>query len=107
MKDRIKIVSRSSILSKIQARFVGEQILEKNPTIKIDYKWVKTTGDLNQKLDISSGSSVGVFTGDISQRIINSDNEIAIHSWKDFPIANNDKSKIYVVNIKTILCPVI
>ena len=95
MKDRIKIVSRSSILAKIQARFVGEQILKKNPTIKIDYKWVKTTGDLDQKLDISSGLSVGIFTGDISQRIINSDNEIAIHSWKDFPIADNDKSKIY------------
>jgi len=91
----IKIASRASILAKIQAKLVGERISQKNPNCEIEYHWIKTTGDLNQRLDISSGSTIGVFTGDISQRVISSEFDMAIHSWKDYPIADNGSSKIY------------
>ena len=95
MDNCIKIASRASVLAKIQAKLVGERISDKYPNYKIEYHWIKTTGDLDQRLDISSGSTVGVFTSDISQRIISSEFDMAIHSWKDYPIADNGKSKIY------------
>ena len=95
MDNCIKIASRASVLARIQAKLVGERISDKYPNYKVEYHWIKTTGDLNQRLDISSGSTVGVFTSDISQRIISSEFDIAIHSWKDYPIADNLKSKIY------------
>ena len=95
MDNCIKIASRASVLAKIQAKLVGDRISEKYPNCEIEYHWIKTTGDLDQRLDISSGSTVGVFTSDISQRIISSEFDMAIHSWKDYPIADNGKSKIY------------
>ena len=95
MDNCIKIASRASVLAKIQAKLVGERISEKYPNYEIEYHWIKTTGDLDQRLDISSSSTVGVFTSDISQRIISSEFDMAIHSWKDYPIADNGKSKIY------------
>ena len=62
MDNCIKIASRASVLAKIQAKLVGERISEKYPNYEIEYHWIKTTGDLDQRLDISSGSTVGVFT---------------------------------------------
>ena len=94
MDNCIKIASRASVLAKIQAKLVGERISQKHPNYEIEYHWIKTSGDLDQRLDISSGSTVGVFTSDISQRIISSEFDMAIHSWKDYPIADNGKSKI-------------
>ena len=68
MDNCIKIASRASVLAKIQAKLVGERISQKHPNYEIEYHWIKTSGDLDQRLDISSGSTVGVFTSDISQR---------------------------------------
>ena len=95
MKEHIKIISRRSTLAKIQAKLVGNTIKSKYPKIKIEYSWIKTIGDIDQKLDISSGSSMGLFTSDISKKVISSDNNIAVHSWKDYPILENGYSNIY------------
>ena len=95
MDNFIRIASRSSVLAKIQAKLVGQKISKKYPNYDIEYHWIKTTGDLDQRLDISSGTTLGVFTSDISQRIISSEFDMAIHSWKDYPISDNGKSKIY------------
>ena len=95
MDNCIKIASRASVLAKIQAKLVGESISQKNPNYEIEYHWIKTTGDLDQRLDISSGSTVGVLTSDIYHRIISLEFDMAIHSWKYYHIADNGSSKIY------------
>lgn len=95
MEKHIRIASRSSTLAKIQAKLVGDVISRNHQHIKVDYHWIKTSGDLDQNLDISGGTSIGVFTSEISHKIISQELDIAIHSWKDYPIANNGKSKIY------------
>ena len=95
MKEHIKIISRRSTLAKIQAKLVGNTLKSKYPDIKIEYSWIKTIGDIDQKLDISSGSSMGLFTSDISEKVMTSDNNIAVHSWKDYPIVENGYSNIY------------
>ena len=95
MKENITIISRRSTLAKIQAKLVGKTIKSKYPEIKIEYSWIKTVGDINQKLDISNGSSMGFFTSDISKKVISSVNIIAVHSWKDYPILDNGYSNIY------------
>ena len=95
MKKSINIISRSSILAKIQADMVGESIKNSHPNIHIEYTTSKTSGDLDQNLDISSGTTVGVFTSDISKKVEESDNSIAVHSWKDFPIVKNNATDIY------------
>ena len=74
---------------------VGESIKDSHPNIHIEYITSKTSGDLDQNLDISSGTTVGVFTSDISKKVEESDNSIAVHSWKDFPIVENNETGIY------------
>ena len=95
MKKTLNIISRSSTLAKIQAHMVGSTISQKYPQISLNYISTKTSGDVNQDLDISNSSTMGVFTSDISNQVVNEKDSIAVHSWKDFPIEDNKKTNIY------------
>ena len=95
MKKTINIISRSSTLAKIQAQMVGKTIVQKYPQISLNYISTKTSGDINQNLDISNSSTMGVFTSDISDQVVDGEDSIAVHSWKDFPIEDNKKTNIY------------
>ena len=74
---------------------VGSAISQKYPQISLNYISTKTSGDVNQNLDISNSSTMGVFTSDISDQVVNEKDSIAVHSWKDFPIEDNKKTNIY------------
>ena len=95
MKKTVNIISRSSTLAKIQAQIVGSAISQKHPKISLNYISTKTSGDVNQNLDISKSTTMGVFTSDISDQVVNEEDSIAVHSWKDFPIEDNKKTNIY------------
>ena len=95
MNKTINIISRSSTLAKIQAQMVGSAISNKHPQISLNYISTKTSGDVDQNLDISKSSTMGVFTSYISDQVVNEEDSIAVHSWKDFPIENNKKTNIY------------
>ena len=95
MKKTINIISRASTLAKIQAQMVGKTIVQKYPQISLNYISTKTSGDINQNLDISNSSTMGVFTSDISDQVVDGEDSIAVHSWKDFPIEDNKKTNIY------------
>ena len=95
MKKNINIISRASTLAKIQAQMVGRAILQEYPEISLNYISTKTSGDINQNLDVSKSPTMGVFTSDISSQVINKKESIAVHSWKDFPIEDNKKTNIY------------
>ena len=95
MNKTINIISRSSTLAKIQAQMVGSAISQKHPKISLNYISTKTSGDVNQNLDISKSTTMGVFTSDISNQVVNEEDSIAVHSWKDFPIEDNKKTNIY------------
>ena len=79
MYKSINIISRASILAKIQAEMVGEAINKTFPEISINYVNTKTSGDLDQQLDISSGNTIGVFTSDISKKVEQSSNSIVFY----------------------------
>ena len=95
MKKNINIISRASSLAKIQAQMVGSAILQKYPKMSLNYISTRTSGDINQNLDISNSPTIGVFTSDISDKVANDEDSIAVHSWKDFPIEDNKKTNIY------------
>ena len=91
---KIKILSRASILAKIQARIVGDRLQQSDPELVIKYYTATTNADRNIEMDISKSDSIGLFTKDISDKIINRDYDIAIHSWKDLPVDPSDKTEI-------------
>ena len=74
---------------------VGSAISNKHPQISLNYILTKTSGDVNQNIDISKSLTMGVFTSDISDQVVNKKDSIAVHSWKDFPIDDNKKTNVY------------
>ena len=94
MIDQIKILTRESLLARIQGKMVGDKIHSIFPKLKIIYHTSRTLGDLDQNLDLKSSESRGLFTGDISKQIGSGNSDIAVHSWKDYPIVNESKTNI-------------
>ena len=92
--QKIKIVSRASSLAKIQAKIVGRQLENCHPNLKIEYHTATTNADRNMQINIAKSDSVGLFTKDISDKIINKKYDIAIHSWKDVPVEPSNKTEI-------------
>ena len=95
MKNIIKIVSRGSALATIQAKMVGESLRSKNSDITVKYFTHNSIGDDDQSLDIKSSSTIGVFTNTLSKLIIKSKYDIAVHSWKDYPVSSNIETSIF------------
>ena len=85
MLSHIKIITRQSLLARIQGQSVGDKIKTFFPGIEISYHTSKSAGDINQNLDLKSSESRGVFTSNISEHIISRKYDIAVHSWKDYP----------------------
>ena len=83
--ERLTIISRTSALARIQARLVGENIVEKFPKIDLHYVTKTTNGDVDLETPLSSMANIGVFTNDIRSELISGNADLAVHSWKDLP----------------------
>ena len=64
------------------------------PYLSIRYHTTKTNADLNVNINISDPSEIGIFTKDISTRVIDGECDLAVHSWKDLPIEPSNKTEI-------------
>ena len=64
-------MSRASALAKIQAKIVGNQLEDCYPNLKVEYYTATTSADKNMEINIANSGSVGLFTKDISDKIIN------------------------------------
>ena len=92
--NSISIVSRASSLATIQAKLVGDRIKEILPNISVRYHTTKTDADINVNINISDPNEIGIFTRDISTRVIDGECDLAVHSWKDLPIEPSSKTEI-------------
>ena len=79
------------MLAKIQARIVGRQLEEHFPNREIEYHTATASADRNMDINIADSNSVGLFTKDISNKIINNKFDINFES---------DRTKKSIVNIK-------
>ena len=82
------------MLAKIQAEIVGKQLEDCYPELKIEYHTTTTIADRDMEINIAKSDSVGLFTKDISDKIINKKFDIAIHSWKDVPVEPSTQTEI-------------
>ena len=99
MLKKIKIVSRSSHLARVQAYKVGAKIQNMFPTMDIEYCSKKSEGDINPNQSISSGEITGLFTHNISNAISNGEYDIGVHSWKDVPLKPSKNSTIFGLSL--------
>ena len=82
----LTIISRKSVLAKIQATEVSEVIKKRFPEIKINFKTKDTSGDIDLTTPLHKMPEMGVFTSDIREELLSGNADIAVHSWKDLPV---------------------
>lgn len=78
------IGSRGSKLALTQAGMVQQQLQAASPSLQVEIKVIKTSGDASAKpLSIIGGK--GVFTKELEDALISGAIDIAVHSLKDLP----------------------
>tara|TARA_B100000575_G_scaffold267555_1_gene245754 strand:+ start:1669 stop:2586 length:918 start_codon:yes stop_codon:yes gene_type:complete len=91
---KITIGARSSKLSKAYVARVRELLVKNNENLKednIDFKPIKTSGDLNHDKKISDIGGKNLFCKEIEECLVSKEIDIAVHSLKDMESFENDK----------------
>jgi hydroxymethylbilane synthase len=94
---KITIGARSSKLSLAYVEKVKELLLSMNKDLKeenINFKAIKTSGDINQNIKLSEIGGKNLFCKEIEEKLISDDIDIAVHSLKDMESVENDKLTI-------------
>jgi hydroxymethylbilane synthase len=84
---RLRIVSRASDLAVLQAELVARALRERWPGLDVQRLTRSSEGDRDQRVALWSMPDKGLFTADLSRALVNDDADLAVHSWKDLPIA--------------------
>ena len=83
---KITIGARGSKLSIAYVEKVKELLIQKNTRLKeenIDYKAIKTSGDINQNVKLSEIGGKNLFCKEIEEKLLRKEIDIAVHSLKD------------------------
>ena len=94
---KITIGARGSKLSLAYVEKVREYLLKNNKELKeenINFKAIKTSGDINQNIKLSEIGGKNLFCKEIEEKLISNDINIAVHSLKDMESVENDKLTI-------------
>ena len=81
----IRIATRASKLALIQSNYIRDLILQLHNDIKISIVNISTKGDRDKSDFLYKSTSVGVFTSEVENAILNNQGDIAVHSLKDLP----------------------
>jgi hydroxymethylbilane synthase len=94
---KITIGARGSKLSLAYVEKVRKLLLKGNKELKeenINFKAIKTSGDINQNIKLSEIGGKNLFCKEIEEKLISNDIDIAVHSLKDMESVENDKLTI-------------
>ena len=94
---KITIGARGSKLSLAYVEKVRKLLLNGNKELKeenINFKAIKTSGDINQNIKLSEIGGKNLFCKEIEEKLISNDIDIAVHSLKDMESVENDKLTI-------------
>src|SRR5947208_9078654 len=91
---RVTIASRRSDLARIQAYQVGEALQTAHPQIEISYSFHESLGDRNQNDPLWQMPEKGVFTQDLREGLLAGRYDLAVHSWKDLAVEDDQETEI-------------
>ena len=83
---KITIGARGSKLSRAYVKKVKELLINKNKDLNeenIDFKAIKTSGDINQNIKLSELGGKKLFCKEIEDKLLKREIDIAVHSLKD------------------------
>ena len=90
---KITIGARGSKLSLAYVEKVKELLLQENKELNeenINFKAIKTSGDINQNIRLSEIGGKNLFCKEIEEKLVSNDIDIAVHSLKDMESIEND-----------------
>ena len=91
---KITIGARGSKLSLAYVAKVKELLIKNNNDLKeenINFKTIKTSGDLNLNKNISEIGGKSLFCKEIEESLLKKEIDIAVHSLKDMEAYENEK----------------
>ena len=86
-RQRIRIGTRGSRLSRVQAAAVCGQLRTVAPGLEIAVVPVTTAGDSHPSKPLSAFGSTGIFTSELETALLRLEIDVAVHSLKDLPVA--------------------
>ncbi|MCL2150953.1 MAG: hydroxymethylbilane synthase [Coriobacteriia bacterium] len=100
MSNIVRVGSRESALAVRQAEIVIAAIQAFDPEIECDLITMKTSGDrlLDQSLDSVGGK--GLFVKELEQALLDGSIDIAVHSYKDLPYAEQPDLPIVALSAR-------
>jgi hydroxymethylbilane synthase len=85
----LRIATRKSPLAMAQSQQVAGMLKEKHPGLDVELIPVTTTGDQNPEQPLWKLEGMGFFTTQIEKTLLDGKADIAVHSFKDLPTAEN------------------
>jgi hydroxymethylbilane synthase len=85
MKDTIVIGTRGSKLALWQAEWVKSEIEKRNPSLRVELRKIKTTGDKILDVPLAQVGGKGLFVKEIEESLLRGESDLAVHSMKDMP----------------------
>ncbi len=80
----IRVGSRGSPLALIQDDEAIARLKARHPGLEFEVVSVRTRGDANQSAPLA-GMGLGVFVGELEERLLSGELDLAVHSLKDMP----------------------
>ena len=96
--DSVVVGLRGSNLSQTQGRLVAKALEAKIPEAKLEFKIIKSSGDIKRDLPESTARDKKDWIIELEEALIEGSIDLAIHSGKDVPVD---------IHQKTILSPVL
>ena len=81
----IKIASRASKLALVQSNYIRDALLNLSRDVEISIVEVSTKGDRDKSDFLYKSESIGFFTSEVENAVLNGTADIAVHSLKDLP----------------------
>jgi hydroxymethylbilane synthase len=79
------IGTRGSPLALAQVEIIRSLLRNANPSLPVETRIIKTSGDNFVNLSLVAGGGKGLFTKEIEEQLLGGDIQIAVHSMKDLP----------------------
>lgn len=96
----IRIASRGSELALWQARAVQRALSGADPTLPVEIRVVRTTGDRVLDVPLARIGDRGLFTKEIDDALLRGEADLAVHSLKDVPTRLAEGLRIAAVSAR-------
>lgn len=94
MSRVLRLGSRRSALARVQAQQVGARLLSLDPALRIEYRFIEASGDRSTEPNAAMLTARGGFSEDLGIMLDRGDIDLAVHSWKDLPLADRANSAV-------------